>query len=483
MRRSLRAAPRILLSIAAFGLLASIALAALHDVSSAWDNWYYHLPFAARLAGIVPPEHYAFHPLNQARLAGYPLLGELLQGIAWRLTGRLESANLVAFSAIPLLAMYLKRTFQVPLHLTILALLGIPLVQLHASACYVDLPGNVCAAILVLAVYRLHARPEPPDGRDLLVIGASAAGAVNMRFQLHPLVLAAFLAAAPRVIRPLVADLRGSDPRAAKRRLALIALALPLVFFTPLRNLILHKNPYYPIHLAIGGVTLPGPEGAYDASPRYLAHASRAQRWIYSLLEVGVRPMSETRRWTIDQWAPPDSPATRMGGFFHAYVVAQLAVLVFQLVQRRTRETKVAAIVFGALTLLRAFSPQSHELRYYLDWMIVLCATNLVLLHRPAPDSSPARASLFGAMCLGAVAVVLLVTRAGYAYPSGSTFTEALRDHVDPKVIEGIREGETICLSREPWTFLYAPDFHPEKHYRVQEVETREECGDARWIE
>ena len=33
---------------------------------------------------------------NAARIAGFPLLGELLQGIFWRVTGRAECANLVS---------------------------------------------------------------------------------------------------------------------------------------------------------------------------------------------------------------------------------------------------------------------------------------------------------------------------------------------------------------------------------------------------
>ena len=71
----------------------SILSAALHDVSQAWDSGYYHLPFAARLAGILRPEDFVFHPANTARFAGFPLLGERLQGLLWRASGRPECAN------------------------------------------------------------------------------------------------------------------------------------------------------------------------------------------------------------------------------------------------------------------------------------------------------------------------------------------------------------------------------------------------------
>src|SRR5208282_4614139 len=90
------------LAVFAWALLASMLAAAVHDVSMAWDVWYYHLPFAARIAGIVPAAQFTYDPLNQARFDGFPLLAETLQGALWRITGRAESANLVAFATIPL---------------------------------------------------------------------------------------------------------------------------------------------------------------------------------------------------------------------------------------------------------------------------------------------------------------------------------------------------------------------------------------------
>ena len=47
-----RAATRLLQALALTLALSTFA-AGLHDVSRAWDVWYYHLPFAARLAGAV----------------------------------------------------------------------------------------------------------------------------------------------------------------------------------------------------------------------------------------------------------------------------------------------------------------------------------------------------------------------------------------------------------------------------------------------
>jgi hypothetical protein len=472
---------RILQAIAAV-LTASIFAAAWHDVSTTWDVWYYHLPFAARIWGIVPPEAYAFHATNQSHYEGFPLLAELLQGLFWRITGRPEAANLVAFGALAGFVVYLRRAYRVPLHLGAIGLLAVPLVQLHASSCYVDLPGSLCAAALILEVIRLYATEAPPsDGAPWRLV-ALAGGAANMRFQLHPVVLLALLAAAPRVLVPMVRAVRGEARAQAWRRLALLVLLLPLAFASPLKNAIVHHNPYYPMKLSALGITLPGREEAYSNAPPYLRDAPRPVRFAASVLEVKIRPFASTRRWTIDQWGPNDSTFNRMGGFFGAYVAFHLVLLGWIAARDRSREARAAAIGFAVLTAVTASLPQSHELRYYLYWMIVLVSLNLILASREGARVGLAPPAL-GAACALALSVVLAVTRCGYAYPSGSTFTELLRDKADAGVLERIGEGERACVSREPWTILHAATFHPPRRYTVQEAVGREDCGDARWLE
>jgi hypothetical protein len=366
----------------------------------------------------------------------------------------------------------------------VLALMAIPLVHLHATSAYVDLPGNTCAAILVLSVYALWADEGPVSDRSLLAIGLAAAGAANMRFQLHLVVLLMLAAAAARVIPELRRDLRGPDRRRARRRLAWIAVALPIVFASPLKNAIVHHNPYYPMKLALGPVTLPGPEGVYSHAPPYLAKAPRPVRFAYSLLEIGIRPMSDRRRWTVDQWMPSDSTGNRMGGFFGVYVVYHAILFVYQVARDRSRAARASGILFGGLTVASSLQPQSHELRYYLYWMIALVSLNLVLAsRRGAPRPILARPEAVGVASVAALAVVLAVTRCGYAYPSGSTFGEFARAKVDARVLGQIREGDRVCLSKEPWNILYAAPFHAPGRWAVKEVERREECGEYRWIE
>lgn len=476
--RSARAVT-LALQILAAALAASILAAALHDVSTAWDVWYYHLPFAARLAGVVPAEAYAWSARNQGNYDGFPLLAELLQGLFWRVTGRPESANLVAAGSLALYLWALRREHAVPLHLGAIALLAIPLVQLHASACYVDLPANLAASLLVLKVIRLHTSPAPPPEHAPLHLLALAGIAANMRFQLHPVVALALLVAAPRLLPPLL--------RGPRRNLALVAVALPLAFYAPLANLVVHHNPYYPMRLSIAGLALPGREDPYSSAPAYLEHAPRALRWLYSVLEIGVRPLTEPRRWTIDQWMPEGSAGNRMGGFFGAYAVFHVALLAWLAARGapdprdRRSPARRSALAFAGLTAVTAVLPQSHELRYYLYWMIVLVSLNLSLVGA-RPDAARWAPAL-GAACAVALGIVLAVTRAGYAYPSGSTFAELVESKVDAALLARIRDGDRVCLSREPWTFLYAARFHPPRRYAVRETDGREACGDHRWEE
>jgi hypothetical protein len=260
---------------------------------------------------------------------------------------------------------------------------------------------------------------------------------------------------------------------------ASLALLVPVVGATFLKNLVVHQNPYYPMRLALGPIVLPGPDTPYSSSPLSLEHAPRALRFACSILEIGLRPFSDGRRWTIDQWAPWDSPALRMGGFFGAYVVFQLGLLVWAALRDRSRRAKAATIGFAALTIVVANLPQSHELRYYLAWMMVLVALNLWLVC--ARDDGAVRAPLVGVASSAFLAVVLAVTRAGYVYPSGTTFAELVREKVDPAVLAQIHDGERVCLRHEPSTFLYAAPFHARRYF-VREAESPDACGDARWI-
>lgn len=459
------------LGIFAWGFLASMLAAAFHDVSMAWDVWYYHLPFAARIWGIVPAHDFAYDPMNQARFDGFPLLGEALQGFFWRVTGRPESANLVALASVPLFAWFVKRRFDVPMYATILALLAVPLVQIHATSCYVDLPSNTAASALVLVAIAVHARDERPTTREVILALVLGAIAANMKALMHPIVLAALVAIALRVRE--------------RKTLALIALTLPIVFATPLKNLVVHHNPYYPIAMNVFGHTLRGPDDPYSSSPVWLEHAPRPIRFLCSIFEIGMRPLGDSKRWTVDQWTPPDERGYRMGGFFGAYVALHVGLFVWRVVRdRRDRTTRACAIGFAALTAIVSVLPQSHELRYYMCFIIVLVTLNLWLAAR-ASREDVARDTLRVDLprvtfaCVAMLGVVLVATRGAYAYPSGESFDQLVRAEVDAHALGAVQNGEHVCVRHAPWNFLWAARFHAPKSYTVTEAVTPNECAGA----
>jgi hypothetical protein len=483
-RRQARAGALIdrALGAAAAIVVLSMLVTALHDVSQAWDSGYYHLPFAARLVGILPPRAFVFHPANAARFEGFPLLGERLEGLLWRATGRPEGANLVSFGSLLLFALFLRRRFAVPLQLTTLALLAVPLVHTHAPSAYVDLPANIALSVTVLLTIQSFASPAPVTALTLAGAGASAAVAANMKALLHPIVALSLVALAARALLPRARDL---PPQDARRRtlvtVCAIAVFLPLIFATPLANLAAHGNPYYPVRMSLLGHALPGTEDAYASSPPWLAGASRPLRFVCSLLEIGIRPLTDEHRWTVDQWMPDESGGNRMGGFFGAYVVLNVALLVWRALCDRSPESRAAGIGFAALTVAVSLMPQSHELRYYLSWMIVLVALNVWLASRPESRRIGARG--VGVVAAVALGIVIGSTRGAYVLPLGSTFDALVRAKVDPRALAGVKDGERVCVRREPWNLVFSSVFHPPRTYVVVEAEELPDCAGARLLE
>jgi hypothetical protein len=351
--------------------------------------------------------------------------------------------------------------------------MAVPLVQTHATSAYVDLPASAAVSVLVLTTIDLFASRARVTAATLVTSLCAAAVAVNTKTLTHPIVLVCLVAIALRALPQL-----RREGRKAWRALALVALAAPIVFWTPLANLVTHANPYYPIRVEIRGHVLEGPEAPYASSPTWLVDAPQPVRFAASLVEIGARPMSDTRRWTIDQWMPSDAPGYRMGGFFGAYVLVQLAVLGVRALRDPSRVCRVTTAGFAAFTALVAVLPQSHELRYYMSWMIVLVATNLRLA--AVPIAAWPRLRSLGAIAVCALAVVMGVTRGAYAYPSGSTFTELLRETVDERALAGVADGERVCVDREPYDLLWAAPFHGARRYVVKEGESPADCASIR---
>jgi hypothetical protein len=433
------------LMVIAVTLAVSILVAGWHDVSQAYDVWYYHVPFAARIVGLLDAHSFTFSAENQARYEGFPLLGELAQGLLWRITGHVAATNLVSVAALFALPIFLWRMHRVPPHVAFLAFLAIPLVQIHATSSYVDLPANTCVTMLVLCVHRAWVDRKVLTRRFVISASILAAIAANTKFQLVPIVGVASLALAVMALRH------------DRKLWPVLALAVPLVLATPIKNLAAHHNPVWPVALA----GFPAVERTYSSSPAHLETSWRPTRFVRSVLEIDNRPIASHERWSLDQWTPPSEPAYRMGGYFGAYVLVALGALAWS----RRRDV---GLVLGGVTLVAAVVPQSHELRYYMHWMLTLIAFALIVW-------SEKRRLTTAFVALGALLVVGWSTEWGYLYPSGSAFDVFLPKRVDSTLID-VPPGTRVCIEKPPFTVLYAPLFHPGRDYTVQEKAVEADC-------
>ncbi len=440
----------------AFGLTISVFLKGMIDVDGTFDTWGYHLPYATRIWGIVPAEQF----INmEERFRGFPLLGEFFQGFLWLITQRVQSANLVGFLSLVLYSYFLKRYFQVAYYLSAIAFLAVPLIQAHAVNSYVDLIANIFLAMIVMMAYLLYKQRNLPSIRDLLIIFLAGIGSSNCKPQLEPLVFIALVFIALRIVWLRLYNSSNKQQLISwiSKAIPLALLASLLIFATPIKNTLIHGNPFYPVRIEIAGKVLNHALPMYNDAPGYLANAPKAQRWLYSVIEV------KPAYWNHDQYSQnPDR--NRMGGFFGAYVVFQGLLLIYLIARNRNRNHYTAGIVVLVMSLVAANFPQSHELRYFMYWMIVLISLNLYLVTNYQDRLiNPRR---LGSISLIALIIVGVKTNFVYLYPSFNTLAAFKEKKIIPEIMAQIEPGDKICLPKlYPYAFAYTPWFHPELGY------------------
>ena len=113
----------IILSAIALAVALAIFLKAFIDVDTNYDAGWYQLPFAARIWGIVPAESFLSEDSIEYRYQGFPLLANFFQGLLWKLTGRIQAANLAGYLSLIGYFFFLRSFFRVPLYLSIIAIL------------------------------------------------------------------------------------------------------------------------------------------------------------------------------------------------------------------------------------------------------------------------------------------------------------------------------------------------------------------------
>ncbi len=190
----------VILSLIALTIATSIFLKAFFDMDTNYDVGWYHLPFAARIWGIIPADSFTSGDKVEYRYLGFPLLAHFFQGLLWKLTGRIQAANLVGYFSLAIYIFFLRTYFTIPWYISTLALFTIPAVLTHAPTSFVDLPGNIGVSVTIMMLYRFFQHSKFPTKGELFVAFLGAAAAANIKPQLQPLVFILYLAAFMRLI-------------------------------------------------------------------------------------------------------------------------------------------------------------------------------------------------------------------------------------------------------------------------------------------
>lgn len=362
-------------AVVALFALADLGARAILRLDGSWDSYAYHLPFAALRVGI--PTSFDLPLQFKQMYDGFPPLGDVAEGVLWRVFGRVSGAQLANYGALVLFLAYCHVVLKARFWLVALIALTAPLVVIHATVAYIDLFANVWLAIGLSSAVSLLLFPERAP-RAVLVGGLlGLVAACWTKYTLVPIAAPFFLAFIPLALRA-----EGSLRLGRPRILAVLALAIVVAAAPYGRNLVLFDNPFWPVRVPFVGNLFPYVSDAEAAGVAVNRPASLqdAPQWVVSarsFLEVGVPTYYAYRpRWIIDQITrtPDTDSGMRMGGFWNVGVVVFLAAMLAGLVALAGKAGRVAAAGIIATLALVAILPQANELRYVLFIPLVWAA-------------------------------------------------------------------------------------------------------------
>ena len=206
-------------------------------------------------------------------------------------------------------------------------------------------------------------------------------------------------------------------------------------------------------------------------------------RWVASVLELGAYDYREMP-WTYDQgycqtalaWKDcwrDRTPSFHMGGYFVPYVLGLLAFFVWRLRAQDARDRRLLIAALVGTTALASVMPRSHELRYYLFWIIVLVGLCLITVSDNGLAESRRRCHSASALLCSIILVALLsvvsMTKARYVSPIGPDMDTLIDTLGIDQQVAAIPDGAVVCVDPawQPFTFLFAPVFHPGRSYTV----------------
>lgn len=477
-------------------LLFALLRRAWLDIDTAWDSLAYHMPFAAYRAGIISFSQYRVLPGIEIYYHSFPVLADYFQGWLWKLTSRPAATNLAAYSGLLILIAFLWRAYRLPVTDTAISFLAIPVVLIQSTSSYIDLLTNCAMTVLIVFLFRATLWPNRFKMKHLLGACVAFALAANCKSPFIPLgtialiALAAILWINTAQVRLIPRDAGRGMGLVRNGYLAAILLTLALAYYKPIQNWREFGNPVYPVALNLGGIKLPGTLDSGGTTPDYLRGEPKMLVWLLSVTEYNAFD-ARSPFWTNGQgdvqWT---SPAFRMGGYFGAYVFLNVFWLLFLQYRLKDRFGWRPLIFMSIMSAITALLPASHELRYYVYWMLSFVAINLILItHGLRGDERFNIRLFFLAAAASCLAFGILSNGGAYLRRTGAEPDRLVEGLGISKKLSGmsLREGETVCVTgRDPLTFLYAPIFNPalssRTHYAVIDEPTPQECGSHRIV-
>jgi hypothetical protein len=272
-----------------------------------------------------------------------------------------------------------------------------------------------------------------------------------------------------------------------------MAIASGLIFATPIKNVALYGNPVYPVKVQVAGIVL-----NHRTTPATYSQGNRPQKWLQSILEIN------TPEWTVDQYNYSGNPKNldRAGGFFGAYVIFNLLLLIFfnfknHLFKPDLKEfgsPLIALIIVLLASTFIANFPQSHELRYFMFWMITLVSFNLSLISSLAIENYKwLKTRYLGLSCLLFLTIVCSKVDLSYLKPNFTSPQVYMKDAVNWQLLDQTLPNQPVCmisrhaipdLKAVPYASIanaifYDSYFHPEINYdySIKAAIDPKDCG------
>jgi len=400
-------------NLVAIGLLLFIAAIGVMNIDPSWDSQEYHLPFAARLAGIFTRDEYRMGNWLETRFDGIAKLAELLQGVLWRLSGLPGAANLVGLLSLMTLIVVSGRLFNIPLWQLTIFYLSIPLVLRHSYSSYVDLAANAFLSMAIVTYFSAIMKRDY-SMKKLIFILIPLAISANMK--LFQLVIGAVLAIFIFLFFGISWIKKKVHIKKVFIYMLIFLLFIGAAYWQLGHNFLQYKNPIYPVGFTFNGHTYPGNSSAstYDhIINAFSVTKSNPYYFLRSLSEYDLWRARPDKLYTIDMNLGHYDPilSARMGGFFIVNLIYwNLGLVIFSLFSQN-RTIFLSFLILGILIVITSFLPSTSELRYVMYIPLSLATLFLVGLHDPARKLWSRAAGIVIQVAIFVFVAILVVTK------------------------------------------------------------------------